>query len=455
MASKVKAPGEGPKAFPDGEKAPDGVHVIVRRSTHTGEPYFLARWTDPQTGKRASQVLDKLGCNTPKRRLDWCKRRSAALQAERLGLSHGAIPSRPSDASRLTPADAVTGFLSRLEAEGKRPATVKAYKSVLSNVFLAWAKGYGLATLSRLDVRALASLRDHVVGMTRKAPLANPTDREGKALARVGKGARKATDVPASAEARNHAIRHLKGFLNEARRRALTPALDRDAISDALRMLRSDMTERRVLTAPDVVALLGAALKHDEERVPSVAPAVALFVLAGLRKSEALSLTWEDVDFAHDRIVVRGEATNTTRTREVPFRAVPGLRSMLERLALRRGKSPSVLSMTDGELRAALRRLTEHEGPDGVSPQVLRRTAGSAHVCSGVHGEASLFIVARMLGHGTAVSERYYLRAMALPLGCVSVEDALNISDKLGRIAPATAPRAKGGRDAPATAQAS
>lgn len=151
----------------------------------------------------------------------------------------------------------------------------------------------------------------------------------------------------------------------------------------------------RYLTKEEARALLDACKQ----------PHVRLFVLLALRtagrKSAVLSLTWDRVDFAHNRInlTVVGEANRKKRA-TVPMK--PALRAAAQTPYVVEYAGERVLNIKKG-FAAAVKRA----GLVGVTPHDLRHTAAVWMAEDGVSFEE----IAQYLGHSSsAVTFRVYAR---------------------------------------------
>ena len=92
------------------------------------------------------------------------------------------------------------------------------------------------------------------------------------------------------------------------------------------RLRRDKKKFRRALRPEEAVKLLAAAREHT----PRYADVFLCALHTGLRKGELQALTWEDVDFDKDEIIVRGEVAKNHRARRIPISAE--LRARLESL---------------------------------------------------------------------------------------------------------------------------
>ncbi len=95
-------------------------------------------------------------------------------------------------------------------------------------------------------------------------------------------------------------------------------------------------------------------------------PLAMVYYFAGLRKSEAFILTWEDIMFEENKIRIRGEVSKNKRTRYIPMNSK--LRETLQEQKAKYGNTPWVFPGQYGQQRAtcqnAFRKAREKAGID-------------------------------------------------------------------------------------------
>jgi integrase len=170
---------------------------------------------------------------------------------------------------------------------------------------------------------------------------------------------------------------------------------------------KADAGERRTLEPDELVRLLAKAGRTRA--------LLAVGAFAGLRISEALGLTWADVDFAAGVIRVRKQLDRGSRARVDVKTArsrrdvvlVPELARVLREHKMKmRFKEPTdfVFSMPDGRARChvstmeSIRGAATRAGLDGVSFHALRHGYASMLIGMGTDIET----VSRMLGHSSS-----------------------------------------------------
>lgn len=398
--------------------------VLLTRTLPSGATSVRARFTDPDTDRVTYTTLDLTDLSTQEARREWAIRKSKALARRRMDLEAGAPRLAQTDLS-----GALKGFY---EAAGHRlkASTLTNYRHGIEKL-AGWAARHGVQHTEDVTAPRLAAFRDALVA-------------EGKHVAAKGatRGARRRTEGRRSPVTVNTYLTGAKVLLNHWRALGLVPALSKDAISDALKPLREHREEPEYLQQAELVALLEAAIRHDagrytetrEEhagkrakgttaRYAPIAPFVTFVLLAGCRRSEALSVRWEDIDLAaKDRegntvgeIRLRAHATKTKRARTIGLEVSPGLRKLLATLKLQaQAKAGYVFGgaepYTAALVEAARDRLQSEYGAPAFTWQMLRSTCATYLTCSsGIWGSATVFLSAKQLGHSVRIAEQHYL----------------------------------------------
>lgn len=159
-----------------------------------------------------------------------------------------------------------------------------------------------------------------------------------------------------------------------------------------LSALRGKKKERRALTEEEINKLLEVSGPYR--------PVWEFFLLTGLRKSELVNLTWEDIDFKNGWFQVRKSKT------EAGVRKIPLSRRLKQILTkLPRGKD-YVFTTENGtplknNLLRAFRTCLRHAGIDleGLDIHSLRYTFSTRHADLGIHPRYTQAI----LGHASAL----------------------------------------------------
>ncbi|MCB9893536.1 MAG: tyrosine-type recombinase/integrase [Planctomycetes bacterium] len=398
--------------------------VVLERERATGTVY-LARWTDPDTGRRVELSLSTpdLRLTNAELRKDWAVKKSKSLAERRAALASGTAV-----ISCTSPATAIETFYQTQQAELK-DSTLTVYREA-TDPFAQWAQKAALACIEDLTPPKLTAFRDWFVA------------RPAYAQAKGGKrGSRKLGKRKRSAGQINKCIRSLRTVLNHWRKRGLTPALTSDAIRDHLPFVKGEMKLIRFLKPAEIRALLEACQRHDAESNdgrghthPPIGPFVLTVLLTGMRFSEAAALRWKDVDLEADEITLQHDATKTGQGRRIGLAETPALAALLKSFKLRAGKREFLFAegapLSRDVAEAARRRLVRDFGaPAEWSWHDLRRTCGTYLTCApAIYGAASAFLSAKRLGHGVAVAEKHYLGAITnIPADARTLEAAMHI----------------------------
>ena len=421
--------------------------VVLKQRTHvSGRKSWIARYTDPATGKQRDTTLSgtEMGLTTAEARKDWAVRWAGQLAAERAAIASGCRPAR-----RVTISQAQEEYFST-QGSRLRERTVQTYRDSMRHLS-AWAESERLTYTDELALARLAALREFVAAVPKRV----------SARARR-RGAQRRCGGPRSPVTVNRDLRSISVLLNAWRRLGIAP-ISRDDIADALRPLQVDRVRPKPLKPEEARQLLTAALAHDADcfsitraeragdssgrpvpRYDPVAPLVLFCLLSGCRIGEVASLKWEHVDLAaHDgsgEVVVTATASKTRSERAVRLDVAPVLRALLARLRLAHPDARFVFggaaTVSQESLRSAVRRLRSRFGAPKFNWQRLRQTCASYGVnAAGVYGAASVFLSARRLGHSVAVAERHYLGLVTVPRDARTLEAAMCVDLEAGRIA--------------------
>jgi integrase len=190
-------------------------------------------------------------------------------------------------------------------------------------------------------------------------------------------------------------------------------------------------SETRALRTEDATLLLAELRKPPDKGAKSARRARrdyalgCLLVDAGLRVSEALGLTWGDVELVEGVLHVRGQLAqlkageaaiivppkSRTGVRTVPL--LPRLQEALEAVYAGEDDAEFVLRTRRGtpigrhNARRSIREAGKKAKLGHVTPHVLRRTTGTALLEAGV----PVATAAAILGHSVQVNHRAYVLA--------------------------------------------
>ncbi len=413
---------------------------LLRRIRKASE-VWLARWTDPDTGRPREASLTALGLTSEETRRSWCIRKSESVRQRRAALAAGAAL-----ATSTGPEDAVAGFFARRAT--LKTVTLASYRNG-SDAFLVWSKSRGIHKIEALMPKHVMDFRAWWV--------ARPKLRQLNGYG-VGRGARSESDRKRSPLTINRGLRVVSSMLNEWRMMGLTPNLSSDAIRDALRYERRQKPLPRFLNPREVRELLSAAILHDKAkfkitraehagalspgstaRYEPIAPFVAAALLTGCRFEELASLSWQQVGWDVRQIVLTHEHTKTGQGRIIDLAPTPML---LDLLQATHAKSEGAFCFGGGAaLRRALaeaarKRLTKRFGAPRFTWHDLRRTCGTYLTCApGIYGGASAYLSAKRLGHSVVVAETHYTGALTgIDPKATTLESAMGIDDLVATI---------------------
>lgn len=423
--------------------------VLAGRRNPSGEVVWRARYTDPDTGRRVWETLER-SLSTREARRAWAIQKSHALSLRRAALASGA-PLRTE-----TPLDgAVDGFY---EACRNRIAdsTIQTYRRGIE-LLRHWAHRLGIVNTEDLTPPRLRAFRETVIAAHKC--VVNPGSK---------RGARRMSAAKRSPATTNTELKAVAILMNHWRRLGLVPQLHSDTISDALEPLRVSFEQPNFMAPAALQGLLEAALRHDADtfletreehagertagttrRFPPIAPFVAYLLLTGCRRGEALAVQWSDADLdALDHqgkkvgeIRLSARTTKTRRARTIGLEVSPALRRMLASMKLRAGRDAVYVFGASGPytvefVEAARKRLVREYGAPAFNWQLLRSTCATYLTCSsGIWGSATVFLSARQLGHAVAVAERHYLGVhRGIPRHARTLEAAMQIQTPLSRL---------------------
>lgn len=388
--------------------------------------------------------LDPLALGTAEARREWAIKKARSLARRRMELESGA--------ARGTGTAFATAVGKYYEAHQQlRPRTLAEYKSATDKL-LAWAERNGVQSADDLTRAKLLNFRETIVN--------TPKQRVAKRGRRGAFRETRERRAPATINRELRGVRVVLGYLAEL---DLLPKIHEGDLRRALKKLALTIDPPTFLRPPEIGALLEAALAHDTEmfaetraehagdgdrggtaRYEPVAPFVATVLLTGMRLSEALNLTWAQVDLQaldHDgkpvgEIRLAGGDTKTKRARAIDLAVSPMLRELLVALRETSRKKGKVFALTYDCAGSSAKRLrTKHEAPTSFSWQVLRSTCGTYLTnAPGIFGAASAYRSARQLGHSVAVAERHYLGTIRILPSSKTLEDAMGAGAPLRRV---------------------
>ncbi len=173
-----------------------------------------------------------------------------------------------------------------------------------------------------------------------------------------------------------------------------------------IKRLKEPESAPKFISEPELERLIAAAEAHSERMYLFC----ALCAFAGLRSKEAVSASWDWIDFDAGTLTVKagnGFATKSGRERTIPLH--PRLRSALEPFAGAEGYIVAPESLPGKhrlryEPKKAFGIVVEAAGLSHLTPHMLRHTFGSLLVQKGV----SLYKVSQWLGHADFKTTQIY-----------------------------------------------
>jgi integrase len=188
-------------------------------------------------------------------------------------------------------------------------------------------------------------------------------------------------------------------FLKNLFTMAITWGKARENPVTRVRLFREDNGRTRCLTEEEEVRLLAAC-------GPSLRPVVLTALHTGFRKSELLSLTWQDVDFQRRMITVQAAYAKNGETRSLPMTAT--VTKTLRAFPLAATSTASVFLTYRGlpyrNLRKVFVAACRRAGVTDMTFHDLRHTFASRLVMAGV----DLPTVKELMGHKSiAMTMRY------------------------------------------------
>lgn len=203
------------------------------------------------------------------------------------------------------------------------------------------------------------------------------------------------------------------------------PATIRNEQSAIKRMFRLAHLSGAVGTMPHVPMVEvhntreGFFTQDEYEKVLSglpedLVPLVSFLWFAGWRVNEAMTLTWDRVDFQAQEIRLSAGHSKNKRQRVLPFGAYPQLATVIYQQAKRRVEGSPYIFHRDGRpirnFRCSWRTATKAAGCAGRLVHDLRRSAVRNMVAAGI----SEALAMRLTGHVTrSIFERYNISTVA------------------------------------------
>lgn len=460
---------------------------LKKRTLPSGRVGYVARWTDPDSGKERCQSMEDLGRTTAEARRAWALDKAKELERRRDRLSRGA--------ARETGTQLRAAVETYFRGAEIGDATRKNYRAGLER-FVAWCEKRGVYSADELREEHLDAFRDAL----REEPVR-------RASAKGQRGEKVCGKRKASPATWNNRLRALRVVLNDLRRRKLLPHVDPEGISTQLRAFKEEKPraaflrpealrqllaaverhdaacwtfdpdpahpldpERQVATARELAGLLGvhesrvSQLRRDPgwpegppwrlgdvlgalgARHEPAAPFVLAALLTGARLEELLTLQWSAVNLEHKDGCVEFLAENvkTGEGREVWLDVTPSLKRLLLALKLKAtgpyvfgGETPWTKTVAD-KLR---QRLAGYGAPpftfaqrSGQTPSLRATCATYGTNAGGVWGNASHSASAQRLGHSVVIAERRYAGRWKVDRDARDLEQAMEVAAEIAHL---------------------
>jgi integrase len=384
------------------------------------------QFRDPEDGdKLKRKTIPVEWAATEDLRIEFCVRKCDELDRERRRLAEGGNPNANKSAE-----EAVREWT----ATYPDLRTQETYAAALGH-FLLWASEHKIESLDDVRQSTLKTFRDDL----------HTADRETTTL--------------------NKWLRASRTFFVWAIQKGYCPKLKEDDLV-ALKKWREKIEDPDPLDPPQVQAIFEAVERHDadvflmtrDEKVggrrrqrsatpkyDSLAPMIMLTALAGLRKNEAVQLTWKHyrkgaLDASGNevgQITVPATISKTKRERKIPLDHSPALRRYLNKRLMATGGEGTIAGISYDQASKALRRLREVYGaPPTFNWQAMRITASSYLTSAkNIFGASSHAQSASRLGHSWEVAQRHYAATIAGIAGdATTLEAALGIEEHVTRV---------------------
>lgn len=187
-------------------------------------------------------------------------------------------------------------------------------------------------------------------------------------------------------------------------------------------MPKVDNLKTETMTPTQLTAYLRAL---DEEPDQHAAAFLRLALATGMRKGAIMALRWDDLDFQHGFITLRGDSAKKGKTERIPMSL--GCRQIFQSIA--RTTSPYVFPGKDGgprrEFQRVARRVKRKAGlPDDFRPLHGLRHAYASFLASS--GKVDLYTLQKLLTHSSPQMTQRYAH-----LADEALKRAANVADDI------------------------
>ncbi len=263
--------------------------------------------------------------------------------------------------------------------------------------------------------------------------------------------------VKCSAYYLNIIIRNIKTFFYSFEIHGSSVFENIQALTSTLKAFKTSSELTFYFEVEELQSVLQSALQHDTElctftremhdagksfkgklplRNVPIFPTLVLIMLTGMRKNEALSLIWKNINLRRGSITV-DKAQKTGKSRKIPLITVTNDRiispTLLELLKVWKEKSkdkyvlPHEKSDKPSELKKPLTKFKRKYNFPNLKYQNFRKTFFSYVISVGIPP----FIAAFWAGHSIAIAEKNYVEFTTCMFEGKSIEEAMGISQLL------------------------
>ncbi|MFC1955788.1 tyrosine-type recombinase/integrase [Chloroflexota bacterium] len=279
-------------------------------------------------------------------------------------------------------------YILNCEVEGKSPRTIATYGMVIRN-FIWFCRKNDLYEPSEIKAPHIRKFMLYLTSESNRWGSTSP-----------------ATRKPASKTTANDYFRALRCFFNWVTREGLIPENPMDNI-------KTPKAENKIiepLSPNEITSLLNQCSKKTALDLRNRA-IISVFIDSGLRISELVGLTLDDIDLDTGSITIRNGKGGKQRMVRIGITALQALRKYV--LYYRKSESNRVFMNRNGEplemrgLKMVIKRLGEKTKVN-VHPHKMRHTFGISYLRSG----GDVFSLQYLLGHTSLSMTLRYLQSL-------------------------------------------
>ena len=414
-------------------RAPNG-RASVALLSPAGPHWYRLQYVDPDDDKRKRKAVPR-DLTTKKAREEFRAEFEKKLNGRQIDLDRGATRK-----SGTAIADAVERYYAQADLVNET-----SYRLATGGL-IEWYEAQGKPSCDTVDAENLMRWREHLI---------------------TGRRKNGAQYSKATIDTR---LRKAKTALFYMHRAKLLPAISRDEIAEACEQTKNKKKGTRPKPKPflypdEIRGLFAALERHDKDtfaesrakhpgkgtpgrarRLDPLAPFFAFMLLSGLRREEALGLTWDRVHLGGvGWLDVDEDIAKGGRRRTVHLDVSPMALTLLKARKLQTGGGKGLVwPFTEDESNQALKRLrNEYGAPAKFDNKALRRTTATYLTnAPGIYAAASVWRSAKQLGHSPEVAENNYLGLVTdIDPKADTLEAALEISEEIDHVVDTMATR--------------